>query len=393
MSALDATHAFKMRYKVTENDDDTVDIHDVVIAVMGTWEDANGRRKKWGKAEFAEIMKADAEAHEQIDPVFKLGHVWSGPAYGWLSKFKLKGRQIISTIRQVPVELYKQIQQGRVRSLSPEIKDDWDEPSTKKVYKHVLDGLALLGIERRAMTSLPQLSSFEGQKRKTWTQEIMISPTKETDGLEPLGLVHRFEETDKEREEERKMGEELKAQEEALAEGLKNLAEQEKLLAKKAEQQKVALHTSKVNAGIQMLVSAKKLTPKDVDKVRARAMRIDDEEVFEFTAAGSKTNGTGVDEYFADLLEGPDAKLMDTNDAGKPKEKEADDRPPNEQLFEAVQARSEKDKISMEDAAAKIEHEQSELYGEYRQEFAVTGNAPRNEFAANRAAPSLIRKQ
>lgn len=386
MPPLDKTHEFEMRYKVTENSDGTVDIHDVVIAVMGTWEDSSGRKKVWGKAEFAEIMKADAEAHEQIDPVFKLGHVWSGPAYGWLSKFKLKGRQIISTIRQVPTELYKQIQQGRVRSLSPEIKDDWEEPSTKKIYKHVLDGLALLGIERRAMTSLPQLSTFEAQKRTVWTQEIHISPAEDIDVFKPLGLVHRFEEPEPTgpTNEEKKMGDELKEREEALDAGRKQLDKDKELLKDEAAQQRVSLHTTKVNTGIQMLVGAKRIAPKDVDKVRARAMRIDDVDTFEFTASGTKTKGTGVDEYFADLLEGPEVKLQATTEAGKPAEKEADDRAPNVRMWEAMKARAKADSCSDEDAAAKIEHEQPELHEEYRAEFAVVGNAPVRQFQ-NRA--------
>ena len=63
-------------------------------------------------------------------------------------------------IKEVPKVLYQLIKNGAYKRISSEILDNYNEPSTKKIYKKILSAIAFLGADLPAVTNLKDIAAL-----------------------------------------------------------------------------------------------------------------------------------------------------------------------------------------------------------------------------------------
>lgn len=139
----------------------TYDIIDKEIFAAGTW---NGVPITDG--DLTEIEKNFYILKDQLKPPLKLGHRDNlnqqkkdgEPAIGWITSIKKVGSKLVASFKKVPEIVYKAINNGGYRTVSSEIFKNYT--TNGKSYGKVLGGVALVGADLPAVTTLQDLANY-----------------------------------------------------------------------------------------------------------------------------------------------------------------------------------------------------------------------------------------
>lgn len=325
---------FEMNYETKEHKDkdgnvETIDLLGVAVATAGEW-----KGKFWGPEELAEMVRADEAAHKLVQPVFKIEHVEAGPAYGWLGPLRMEGETIYADIMSIPKTLFDEIKQGRYSRLSPEILNDWTEPSTQETFKHVLSAVVVLGVQMPAMTSLPGLSEFkalEGEKIYLGDEEDLAL----TGTIYELVSFAVDDKANKADEEDESMADEkaLKEREDAIA--AQETAMKDKFAAaqKELDDRSEKLHKTRVEEGMKTVMA--KIEPKEIEEVEQFAMDLPDEKL---------------DAYFAQMSKRADVEHKPTGGKGQPTGDPEKDLDVEDRIIMEAKKLAREDKITFTEA-------------------------------------------
>jgi len=229
------------------------------------------------------------------------------PAGGWITKLKRVGDKILVNIKEVPKVLYDLIKNGAYKRISSEILDNYNEPSTKKIYKKVLSAIAFLGADLPAVTNLKDIAALydfdENAKliiyekvenkqtekvEKTRKEYIMPNGIKitEVEGKKYVA-VEDFEKLEKEKEAADK--------EKETAKGFKEKFEAEEKKAKEAQEKLDKTNEEKRAAEIKTFIDINcsetnmRFLPKQKEIMMALVESASDEKKIKFTADGKET--------------------------------------------------------------------------------------------------------
>lgn len=133
-------------------------IKDVEIFASGTW---NG--DEYTNEDLDQIIDAFNETKSEIKPYLKLGHDNDQkllqkdglPAAGWLDNIKRVGNKLVADFIDIPEKVYQLIKNKAYKKVSSEIY--WNLKHGEKTYKRLLSGVALLGSNLPAVSSLSDI--------------------------------------------------------------------------------------------------------------------------------------------------------------------------------------------------------------------------------------------
>lgn len=138
---------------------------DIEVFASGKW---NG--DTYTDDDLDTMVKAFSDLQGEIKPPVKLGHNDSQmkeilkdgqPALGWVSRLRKAGSKLIATVTQVPDLVYQAIKAGRYKRVSSEIY--WNYKKGGSTYNKVLAGVALLGADIPAVSTLADLEAYLAQ--------------------------------------------------------------------------------------------------------------------------------------------------------------------------------------------------------------------------------------
>ena len=156
---------------------------DVEAFAAGTW---NG--DKYTVEDLQDMVRNFQALGDTVKPPVKLGHnekqlkdiMQDGqPALGWVKSLKCVKDKIIATLTQVPDIVYQAIRSGRYKRVSSEIY--WNYKQGGKVFNKVFAGLALLGADIPAVSSLKDLEAYLTQSMQDASFEKVAIYSFETD--------------------------------------------------------------------------------------------------------------------------------------------------------------------------------------------------------------------
>ena len=310
VKAEDQGNLTTMELAIWENYSQTYELKDVEVFSKGKW---NGHEIT--DKDLDDIVNGTNEIIDKIKPRVKLGHDdkqellhKSGlPAGGWITKLKRVGDKILVNIKEVPKVLYDLIKNGAYKRISSEILDNYNEPSTKKIYKKVLSAIAFLGADLPAVTNLKDIAALydfdENAKliiyekvenkqtekvEKTRKEYIMPNGIKitEVEGKKYVA-VEDFEKLEKEKEAADK--------EKETAKGFKEKFEAEEKKAKEAQEKLDKTNEEKRAAEIKTFIDINcsetnmRFLPKQKEIMMALVESASDEKKIKFTADGKET--------------------------------------------------------------------------------------------------------
>jgi len=116
------------------------------------------------------MVEANAIIGDRLNAPLKLGHddaqkflQDSGlPSFGWVENLRRDGEKLLADIRGIPQKIFELIQNGAYRKRSAEILWDWDDKESGRTFSRVLCGLALLGAELPAVSTLDDILALYG---------------------------------------------------------------------------------------------------------------------------------------------------------------------------------------------------------------------------------------
>jgi len=299
-----------MELAIWENYSQTYELKDVEVFGIGEW-----KGNKITGEDLDDIVNGTNEIIDKLKPKVKLGHDdkqallqrTGYPAGGWITKLKRAGDKILVDIKEVPKVLYQLIKNGAYKRISSEILDNYNEPSTKKVYKKVLSAIAFLGADLPAVTNLKDIAAlydsdknanliiYEKEEKKqtdkvnkTRKEYIMPNGIKitELEGKKYVA-VEDFEKLEKEKEAADK--------EKETAKGFKEKFEAEEKKSKESEEKLNKISKEKREAEIKTFVddhcSEKdmRFLPKQKEVLMALVESTSDEKKIKFTVDNKET--------------------------------------------------------------------------------------------------------
>ena len=142
-------------------DDKTYDIENKEIFAVGIWNGVTITEK-----DLEEIEKNYYALKEQLHPPLKLGHRENlnkknkdgEPALGWISNVKKVGQKLKASFTKLPEIVYRAIKKGGYRTVSSELFKNYT--NNGKSYGKVLAGVALVGADLPAVTTLEDLADY-----------------------------------------------------------------------------------------------------------------------------------------------------------------------------------------------------------------------------------------
>lgn len=140
-------------------------INGIQIFAVGEW---NG--DKYTQQDLDEMVQAFGDNKDKIKPYLKLGHDEDQkllqndglPAAGWIGSLYRIGEKLYADFVDIPQKIYDLIQNKAYRKVSSEIY--WNISIGEKVYNRMLAGVALLGADMPAVTSLDDILALYGLK-------------------------------------------------------------------------------------------------------------------------------------------------------------------------------------------------------------------------------------
>jgi len=144
---------------------------DAEIFATGTW---NG--DKYSDADLEDMVKNFVLLASTVKPPIKMGHTPSikgagkpafkgdgQPALGWVTAVKKQGNKLIATLSDIPEIVYKAIKTGRYKRVSPEVYWGYKDKASGTKHHRVLAGVALLGADIPAVSTLADLEAYLSQ--------------------------------------------------------------------------------------------------------------------------------------------------------------------------------------------------------------------------------------
>lgn len=173
------------------NKNKTYNIDDKEIFAIGRWNNVTVTER-----DLEEIEKNFYILKDQLKPPLKLGHrdnlnakAKDGePAIGWVSELKKAGGKLLASFKNVPEIVYKAITGGGYRTVSSEIFKNYT--NNGKSYGKVLAGVALVGADLPAVTTLQDLSNYYTDQ----SIDIIEFTTEEGNIMEIADLQKRHDE-------------------------------------------------------------------------------------------------------------------------------------------------------------------------------------------------------
>jgi len=175
---------------------------DAEIFATGTW---NG--DKYSDADLDDMVKNFDLLANTVKPPIKMGHDPSikgdgQPALGWVGAVRKQGNKLIATLIDMPEVVYKAIKQGLYKRVSSEVYWGYKDKASGTKHHRVLAGVALLGADIPAVSTLADLEAY-------------LSQTSDNSDSFDKVAVYSFAETATEKitnenEEKRDMSDELK---------------------------------------------------------------------------------------------------------------------------------------------------------------------------------------
>jgi len=150
--------------KNTEPELQTVDIDELEILAVGTW-NGSPAPKTYTKDDLQNMVTAFGELSgtTNYEPPVKLGHAVNQkllqedgyPAAGWVKSLKVKGDKLIASLSQVPQKIGDIIKAGGWKKVSSEVSFNYKEGDT--VYPSVLKAVSLLGGDIPAVKTIADI--------------------------------------------------------------------------------------------------------------------------------------------------------------------------------------------------------------------------------------------
>ncbi len=254
----------------------TKDIKDREIFAAGTW---NGDIYTTDDLDY--MVEAFNKTKDKIKPYLKLGHNAKQsmlqadglPAAGWLTNMRRSGEKLIADFVNIPETIYKLLEVGAYRTLSPEIY--WGLNLEGDKYKYLLKAVAILGADVPACTTIgdimslyakggPAIAYAEGAEVRTY--EIKTEDTKMEKEMKEL--QEKLANAEKLFAEEQTKCAAYAVEIEGMTKRLKETADianelQTKCdgLEKKYSEVTEAARVVEINAKIDELITAKKVLP------------------------------------------------------------------------------------------------------------------------------------
>ena len=144
---------------------ETLTVFGVEIFSAGKW---NG--DTYTEEDLDAMVAAHNDLKSRLSPPVKLGHndeqkllAKDGfPAAGWIVNLYRQGKKLIADLTGIPKKIADLMRVGAYRKRSAEIFWDYEDPTTGKKYSRVLCGLALLGEELPAVSTLDDILALYG---------------------------------------------------------------------------------------------------------------------------------------------------------------------------------------------------------------------------------------
>lgn len=142
-------------------------INAVEIFAVGTW---NG--DTYSVNDLQEMVDNFNETKSLIKPYLKLGHNDEQellkkdglPAAGWIENLRLAGEKLVADFVEVPEKIYQLIKNKAYKKVSSEIF--WNLKVGEKSYNRLLSGVALLGSDLPAVSTLSDILALYNLKEE-----------------------------------------------------------------------------------------------------------------------------------------------------------------------------------------------------------------------------------
>jgi len=152
-----------------ENKLETIDLADVEILAVGTWQGANGEARITDK-DLEEIVSSftvlTGNKELNYEPPVKLGHTEKQkllqedglPAAGWIKSVKKVGQKLLADLKGVPKKIGELMEAGAYKKRSAEFYRNYEIGGKK--YPVVLKALALLGADIPAVKTISDIKAL-----------------------------------------------------------------------------------------------------------------------------------------------------------------------------------------------------------------------------------------
>lgn len=312
---------YQHREYTDEEGNELVDILAVEVMKVGIWNDI-----AYTPDEIQEVLDADAELHELLTPPLKETHE-GRDAFGWPGLLKKVGNALFCDIMRVPKRVWTEIVAGRWNRLSPEFDRHYTEPTTEKFYNRVFTGLALLGADHPAATSMPGLIRLAA-KNECEHEYPYISK-------EAMRVQHSVIQFETKKSDDDNGGDEMSDKEklEALEKKVGEDQAALKVEREKLDAQVAAMKTDKIANTVQLLVAANKVDPDKIEELKEIAASIPDDDTVKFKDHLEKEReGSSLDRFLDIQHRNPVAKTKETGGTGAPEGTPTDELPVHEQI-------------------------------------------------------------
>lgn len=328
----------------------------IEVFASGVW---NG--DKWTDEQLEEMVKNFNELKGVLDPPFKLGHsdkqeIAGKPAIGWIHNLYKQGNKLIADIKDIPANVYDLIVNKAYRKVSSEIMPKFRHESGK-MYDNVFCGLALLGEELPAVSSLKSIEALYAQREGIKCYEFNLTGgEKDMDRIEEL--TKQLADKDIELKKFEVEVAELKKTETELADAQKAVADKDvEIKAKDEEVAKMkselkAIELSKVegedNAFIDEAVKSEKVMPKQKDVLVSifKALREQSAPVLKYSVDGKEEEKSMRDVLKSYITDSPKLNLLETFSEKGEEGKEKTDAKEFSSIDDAAKHFATEDKVS-----------------------------------------------
>jgi hypothetical protein len=254
-----------------EKEKETCTLEDIEIFASGTW---NG--DSYSVADLDEMVKNFSEYPSEIplkighDTEQKLAQKDGFPAVGWLKSIKRVGHKLMASFDKVPQIVKDLVGKGAYRKVSSEIWWNFKDSSTGKIFGKLLSGVALLGADLPAVTSLSDIVALYSVEGMLKSYTMPIGGTNESE----VNIMEQKEYELKVSELEAKVTQsdaELKARNEELENAKKEFAvvqEELKKIEETKQAEELKAYGLMVDGFIKQAVKDGKILPVQTDNIK-----------------------------------------------------------------------------------------------------------------------------
>ncbi len=320
-------------------------------------------RVKFTHDDIQEILKDSGEEfrHEK-DGVFSLG---------WVNNLFVEGDTLFADLTEIPKKTYDlAFTAKKIKGLSPEVKINYEDKSTGKIYPHVLSDVAMLSSEHKAIRTLDDLWDLhfgdadgairdeveEGEKLFVdFSEDVVIEYGEDKEDPETKNGGDDMDPKLKELEEKnQKLSEEvekLKKDSEATDTEKEKLLKDKEELEKKieaSEKEKAEMAKKEIERKAEKFMEDNKEKISPAKKAVAKALLMQEEKEILFSDGENESNKS-VGELFRDYVENQ-PKIISFDEKTSHLEPVTEDDNTHKKTAQIVQKYAEDNKISYDEA-------------------------------------------